>query len=57
MEIDPKLVNRYFSISGDRVEKDRKGLLAEARVKNVYRDGLSKWAIKRLKVFIKDLEK
>ena len=55
MEIDPKLVNRYFSISGDKVQDDRRGLVARARIKLAEDKALPTWNKARLRVFIKDL--
>lgn len=54
---ETKLINRYESISGDLVTDDKRGLLAKARVK-LQDEGkyLSAWTVKRLKLFIKDLE-
>jgi hypothetical protein len=58
MDIETKLINRYESISGDLVTDDIRGLLAKARVKlQDEKKYLTVWAVQRLKLFIKDLEK
>lgn len=56
MEIEPKIVNRYLSITGDKVVDDRKGLVAKAKLKLMTDKSISTWARKRLKLFVKELE-
>tara|TARA_R110000772_G_scaffold59348_4_gene134378 strand:+ start:1754 stop:1942 length:189 start_codon:yes stop_codon:yes gene_type:complete len=55
-EIDFNLVNRYCSITRDKVSDDKRGLLAKARLKLMGKNDLSCWEVKRLRGFIKDLE-
>ena len=56
MEIDIKLVNRYLSISGDKVSDDRRGLVARARLKLAEDNSLPSWKRRRLRAFIEDLK-